>query len=164
MLRKQGGIAGASGGIVLMRQMPSGHGDGKAGVRQPAQAGDGGHPAVRPALALMRGLRVVIQADADGEPVSMRRFQRLQRRLMAPHRLHRIAEHQHIIAAIERIAEHRRKIGVHERLAAGKADFARVEIRIGFVHEARDFRCRQIDQRIIGRAAFHETGGAGQIA
>ena len=95
----------------------------------------------------------------------MRLAQRDQRRLVPPHRLHRIGQDQRLEAAPERIVQHGEHVRIHERLAPGEADLVCAHpVDFDLVEEAGDVLRRDIDQRIVGRAALDVAAGAGEIA
>jgi len=163
LLMEEGGVVVAGGGVVLAGQEAAGDGDREAVPRQPAQAVHRRIPAARPAFGLVDRLAVVIEADAQGQPVAVLLAQGQQRGLVAAHGLHRIGQHERFEPAVERLAEHLEHAGVHEGFAAGKADLARAH---GgrFAQEPHRIGGRQIDQRIVGRAAFDVAAGAGKVA
>ena len=105
----------------------------------------------------------MVEADAHGELRAEFGAERVEPVVEAPHRAHRIGQHEHFEAAPQRRAHHRQHVGVHERFAAGEADLARAH-RGGFVEEGVDFGQRQVDEGIVGRRAFDVTGLARKIA
>ena len=102
--------------------------------------------------------------EADTERQALAR-QRSHLCLEAPHRPHRVGQHQHLEAPRLRQRDHRREITVHEGFAAGKADLAhRQAITGNLVEILGQVSERQIGQRIVGRRAFDIAAPASEIA
>ena len=109
----------------------------------------------------------MIERDAQGQPVAEAVTQPDQAFLHAGahHRAHGIGQDQHRMPGLERQARHLDHLGIHEGLAAGEADLGHRPAPLAQLGEvAGHILRRQVDQRVIGRAAFDVTMRAGDVA
>ncbi len=163
-LGKQPGKAGANLRFRFAGQPPARDVHGKTVARQPQEAVDRRLPAAPAALLLMDPAAVMIDRNADRQPLAITPAQPQQRPPALGHRLHRIGQDQRIKAAAQRVFEHRRQFGVHERLAAGKADQrGRQPAAFDFIEVGRRFGRGQIGQPIILRRRLDIAMTAGKV-
>jgi len=120
--------------------------------RQPDQAIECGGPASAATLLFVNRRIMVIDRDANGQPVAVAVPKVKHPVAQLAKRLHRVGQHQGVQPARQHGFQHRDDIGVHERLPAGEADQLRREAVAGdLVEVSLDIGKGQVGQPVVAR-------------
>ena len=139
----------------------------EAVLGKPVEPGNGARPSARSALGLVQRLAVVVEADADREAPAEARVEVEQPALHlgSLHRLHGVAEHQHLEAALQGIPHQLDQVRVHEGLTAREADLAGAKPSgLDLVEVGRGLGRRYVGEPAVARARFDIAVLTGNVA